>query len=327
MLGIAGLALWGCAPLAAPAVFAWSFGAIFVLQVWRLATGQAGPARVLAEGAAALALAFFVFALSTNFEFREFLTQFFYHASRSTGGGSTWKLSSALSPLPPLPGCCFGGTGLRPPLCHAACGQFLAAFLHDKALIRNLAASMVFLIALETLLPVRWMVAKAGLAAILFLLLAANFFSFYLFSGDNGSADLVRAAYARDLQQGRRVFVDEVMAQHFLDQNTGGALSWTWGGSFPKARPTSLEDLAPGDVWYVSEYTLQGYLKGRHAVARAVLGDESYRRVPQLPCLLGRHSCNLPESRWTMLRLERTAHGVLSVRAIGMEERSRRLER
>jgi hypothetical protein len=320
---ILGMALLGVAPLAAPATFAWSLGAIVVLEIWRLVARQAGPIRILLEGITALVLALLVFAVSIGFEFTEFLDQFTYHASRSTGGGFNDEAIFRAVIFAVAAAILFRKDRLSAAICAMlACGQLLAAFLHDKALIRNLAASMVFLVALDAVLAARWNKAKVALYTILFLVLSANFFSFYLFSKSSDNADQVLTAYVRDIDDGKRVFVDETMAHHFLDQQTDGALSWTWGGTFPKGRATSLQDLKYGDVWYVSEYTLLGYLKGRHDVARKTWETPDYVRVPQIPCVLGRHSCNLPDSRWKMMRLERDGEAV-TVQAIGEDPEPR----
>jgi len=310
---ILGKMLFGIAPLAAPALFAWSLGAIAVIEIWRLANRQASIVRVLAEGAAALAIALVAFAVSVDFEFAEFLKQFAYHASRSTGGGFNDEALVRAAAFAVVAAVLFWRKARVPAaLCLAlAAGQAIGAFLHDKALIRNLAASMVFLVAMDAALNARWTKLKIAASLVLFLLLSANFVSFYLFSKEAGNGEAVASAYRQDLEDGRRVFIDEVMAQHYLDQQTDGALSWTWGGTFPKGRATSMDDLLEGDVWYVSEYTLLGYLKGRHDVAEKVWPQSDYRRVPQLPCLLGRHSCNLPETRWTVMRLERKDGSVL----------------
>ncbi|WP_299809246.1 hypothetical protein [uncultured Roseibium sp.] len=317
--GIVAKALLGIAPLAAPALFAWSLGAIAVLDIWRLVSRRAGAVTILLEGGAALAVAMAVFAVSIDFEFSEFLRQFTYHASRSTGGGVNGEAIVRAVLYAAAAAFLFRRSRLVSAVCLSlAAGQFLAAFLHDKALVRNIAAAMVFLIVVDTALPQRGNRVKAAVFAALFLVLSANFFSFYLFSEDAGNRDAVIAAYRQDLADGRRVFIDETMTQHFLDQQTGGALSWTWGGTFPKGRPTSMADLGEGDVWYVSNYTLQGYLRGRHDVAEKALAGSDYRHVPQIPCVLGRQSCNLPEKRWSMLRLERQA-GVVTAQAVGDE--------
>ncbi len=313
---IAGKALMGIAPLAAPAVFAWSLGAIAVLEFWRLRTGQSGVLRIFAEGAVALGLALIVFAVSIDFEFVEFLRQVTFHASRSTGGGFNDEAIFRAIVFAGAAGVLFRKSRAAAAFCTClAAGQLFAAFLHDKALIRNLAASMVFLIFVDAAISARWAKAKVGLFAVLFLVLSANFFSFYLFSGTAANTEAAVAAYRQDLKDGKRVFIDETMAHHYLNQQTDGALSWTWGGTFPKGRPTSLKDLEEGDVWYVSEYTLRGYLKGRHDVARKVWANPDYRHVPQIPCILGRHSCNLPVERWKMMRLERKG-GEVSIRPV-----------
>ncbi|WP_157739040.1 hypothetical protein [Labrenzia sp. VG12] len=324
---ILGMALLGCAPLAAPAVFAWSLGAIAVIEGLRLWYRQASFLRIFMEGSCALLLALAVFAVSVEFEFAAFLEQFTYHASRSTGGGVNDEAIFRALIFAAVAGGLFR---CRAPLPAAYClalavGQGLGAFLHDKALIRNLAASMVFLIAADAVLNARWQVFKAGLFATVFLVLTVNFASFYVFSRDAGNQKAVLSAYRKDLQDGHRVFVDEVMAHHYLDQKTDGALSWTWGGTFPKGRPTGLIDLTDGDVWYVSEYTLRGYLRGYHAVARPIWSEPDYRRVPQIQCLFGRHACNLPAARWSMMRLERK-DGEVFVEELGSGAPPRLLE-
>lgn len=322
---VLGMSLLGIAPLAAPAVFAWSLGAIVVLQLWRIIARQAGLLRVLVEGLAAFVLALAVFAVSIDFQFSAFIDQFTYHASRSTGGGFNDEAIFRALAFTVVSVVLFRKSREATIFCAMlALGQFLAAFLHDKALIRNLAASMVFLIAFDALLSSRWTGVKVALATVLFLVLSANFFSFYLFSSDLENRTDVVAAYRQDLDDGKRVFIDETMAHHYLDQQTDGALAWTWGGTFPKGRPTALTDLKDGDVWYVSEYTLLGYLKGRHDVAERALAGVEYQRVPQVPCVLGRHSCNLPVDRWKMLRLERT-DGEVFLQELGRDPAPQRL--
>ncbi|POF34071.1 hypothetical protein [Roseibium marinum] len=323
--GIFGKALLGIAPLAAPALFAWSLGAIAVLETWRLVSRQAGPVRIMVEGWAALAIALTVFAVSIDFEFAEFLRQFTYHAGRSTGGGVNGEAVIRAFLYAGAAAFLFRKSRVASAVCLSlAAGQLLAAFLHDKALVRNLAASMVFLMVVDAAFSHRWAGAKAAVFATVFLVLSANFLSFYFFSQDIGNREVVTAAYRQDLAEGRRVFIDETMAQHFLDQQTGGALSWTWGGTFPKGRPTSMAELGEGDVWYISDYTLRGYLRGRHDVAQKTFAGPDYRHVPQIPCLLGRQSCRLPEKRWSILRLERRS-GVVRVQALGEEAAPRPL--
>jgi hypothetical protein len=323
---ITGKVLLGIAPLAAPAVFAWSLGAIVVLEIWRLVSRQASLLRVLAEGFAALGLALVVFGVSADFEFAEFLDQFTYHASRSTGGGFNDEAIVRAVLFAAAAAVLFRKARVVAAFCAMlAAGQFLAAFLHDKALIRNLAASIVFLVALDAALAVKWNKAKSTLYSILFLVLSVNFISFYLFSEDRQNQDSVVATYLQDVEAGKRVFVDETMAQHYLDQKTAGALSWTWGGTFPKGRATGLDDLQEGDVWFVSEYTLLGYLKGRHDVARKIWSNPDYQKVPQIPCVLGRHSCNLPSERWKIMRLERE-NGKVTIQEFGERIEERQLE-
>ncbi|WP_269584314.1 hypothetical protein [Roseibium sp. Sym1] len=321
---IFGKALFGIAPLAAPALFAWSLGTIAVIEIWRLASRQASLVRVMAEGVAALVIALAVFAVSADFEFTEFLEQFTYHASRSTGGGINDEALVRAIAFAAVSGVLVWRKARVPAaLCLAlAAGQAIGAFLHDKALIRNLAASMVFLVAMDAVLARRWNRLKAAAALLLVLVLSVNFISFRIFSEDAGNLDAVLSTYRQDLESGGRVFIDEVMAQHYLDQQTDGALAWTWGGTFPKGRPTGINDIKDGDVWYVSEYTLLGYLKGRHDIAERVWPEPDYRHVPQIPCLLGRQSCNLPQRRWTMLRLERNGDNVM-VEDLGAENSRR----
>ncbi|MEM9634229.1 MAG: hypothetical protein AAGA50_23065 [Pseudomonadota bacterium] len=323
---VSGKVLFAIAPLAAPAVFAWSLGAIAVLEIWRLLSRQASILRILGEGLTALVLALFVFAVSIDFEFSEFLEQFAYHASRSTGGGFNDEAIVRAVLFAAAAAVLFRKVRVVAAICAMlAAGQFLAAFLHDKALIRNLAASMVFLLALDAALAARWNKAKSVFYGVLFLVLSINFFSFYLFSEDPQNQDIVVDTYLQDLKTDKRVFVDETMAQHYLDQKTAGALSWTWGGTFPKGRATGLNDLLEGDVWFVSEYTLLGYLKGRHDVARKVWSNPDYQRVPQIPCVLGRHSCNLPTERWKIMRLERQ-NGKVVIQEFGQSVEERQVE-
>ncbi len=311
---VAGTALLGIAPLTALSMLAWSVGVIAVLQIWRLRTRQASLVRVLSEGLVALAIAVALFAVSVNFEFAEFFRQIAYHSSRSHGSGKfnveaifRAAMFAGVSWVVFRKSRTAGMIGF----CLAA-GQFFGAFVHDRPLIRNLAAAMLFLLAVDVLLKDRWHRVKLGLCAALVLALSSNFIVFYVLSEPLPNRQAVVEAYRQDLADGKRVFIDETMAHHFLDQKTSGALSWTWGGTFPKGRPTSMGDLKEGDVWYVSEYTLLGYLKGRHDVAERVWPKNDYPHVLQFSCILGRHSCNLPAKRWTMMRLERVGGTVMA---------------
>ncbi|MCK7613399.1 hypothetical protein [Roseibium sediminicola] len=324
--GISGKLLLAIAPLAAPSVFAWSLGAIAVLELWRLLTRRAGLGRILLEGAVALSLALSVFAISIDFEFAEFLAQFTYHASRSVGHGFNEEavLRAALFAV-----CAFAlrrrkATAAAMLCACLAAGQLIAAFLHDKALIRNLAASMVFLLTVDAGLNRHWQWAKAMLFAAVFVVVSVNFFSFYLFADPAENAQAVQTAYLADIADGKRVFVDETMAHHYLDHQTDGALAWTWGGTFPDSRLNDIKDLGEGDVWYLSDYTLRGYLKGHTDIARTLWPDTDYLHVPQISCVLGRHSCNLPATRWTVIRLERR-NGDLLVQDLGVDREPRLL--
>ncbi|GAB2186170.1 hypothetical protein [Roseibium sp. LAB1] len=311
---IAGTALLGIAPLTALSMLAWSVGVIAVLQIWRLKTRQASVVRVVSEGMVALAIAATLFAVSVNFEFAEFFRQIAYHATRTHGSGRfNVEAVFRAAMFAGVAWFVFRKSRTLGLICFClAAGQFLGAIVHDRPLIRNLAATMLFLLAVDTLLEDRWNKVKLGLGSALVLALSANFIVFYVFSKPLTNRPAVVEAYREDLKNGKRVFIDETMAHHFLDQQTSGALSWTWGGTFPKGRPTSMADLKEGDVWYVSEYTLLGYLKGRHDVAEKVWPNAEYHHVPQFSCILGRHSCNLPARRWTMMRLERLEGTVMA---------------
>lgn len=294
------------APLASPAVFAWSLGAIIVHDLWRISFRELKIGTLAAENAVALALALLIFALSIDFQFREFVEQIVFHAQRSTGNGIN---SEALGRA-----AIFAVAGLvlwrfsRPAalMClMLSLGQGLAAFLHDKVLVRNLAATMVFLVGLDAVTQKRFQRAAYVLYTLVFLVISANFLIFYVLSERAPGRDAAALDYLADIGAQKRVFIDETMAHHYLDHQTRDAISWTWGRTFPLARAEQLEELRGGEVWYLSPYTLFAYLKGHTDIARALSDDVTYRRTPQLPCVMGRHSCRLPAEGWTMLRLER----------------------
>ncbi len=294
------------APLASPAVFAWCLGAILVHDIWRLWFRQARVLTVFAENAVALALGLLIFSLSIEFQYENFLEQFIYHSSRSTGGGVNGEALGR--------GALFAALGLllvrqsREVALFCIClgaGQALGAVLHDKVLVRNLAASMVFLAFVDVLTRVWLRPATYVLYTAVFLVVSANFLSFYVFSQPAAGVDKAVADYRKDVEAGNRVFIDETMAHHYLDQQTTGAIAWTWGREFPKARAETLDELGPDDVWYLSPYTLYSYLKGNIGIARDLAPDVAYWTTPYGPCVMGRHSCRLPATRWEMLRLER----------------------
>ncbi|MEM8703194.1 MAG: hypothetical protein AAGF82_15315, partial [Pseudomonadota bacterium] len=294
------------APLASPAVFAWSLGAIIVHDLWRIGFRDLKIMTLVAENAVALVLALLIFALSVDFQFRTFIDQIVFHAQRSTGQGINDEALGRAA--------IFAGSALvllkfsRPAalLClMLSLGQGLAAFLHDKVLVRNLAATMVFLVGLDAVTQKRFQSAAYIFYTLVFLVVSANFLIFYVLSDRAPGRDAAALDYLSDTSAKKRVFIDETMAHHYLDHQTRDAISWTWGRKFPLARADELEELRDGEVWYLSPYTLFAYLKGHTDIARALSDDVIYRRTPQLPCVMGRHSCRLPADGWTMLRLER----------------------
>jgi len=164
---------------------------------------------------------------------------------------------------------------------------------------------MVFLVALDAVTRKRFQRTAYVLYTLVFLVLTANFLVFYVLSERAPGRAAATRDYWNDIGADHRVFIDETMAHHYLDHQTRDAVSWTWGREFPLARAEELNELRAGEVWYLSPYTLFAYLKGHTAIAKALAEDVDYRRLPQLSCVMGRHSCRLPAERWTMLRLQR----------------------
>lgn len=299
------------APLASPALFAWSLGAIVVHDLWRIAFRDLKIMTLAIENALALSVALLIFSLSIDFQFREFIDQVAFHAQRSTGHGVNGEAlgRAALFAVAALVLTRFSRPAAL--LClMLSLGQGFAAFLHDKVLVRNLAAAMVFLVALDAVTQKRFQRLAYVLYTLVFLAVSANFLIFYVLSDRAPGRDAATRDYLDDIGAQKRVFIDETMAHHYLDHQTRDAISWTWGRQFPLARAEELEELRDGEVWYVSPYTLFAYLKGQTAIARALSKDVTYRRAPQLPCVMGRHSCRLPAEGWTMLRLERDGNSV-----------------
>lgn len=294
------------APLASPAVFAWSLGAIIVHDLWRVAFREQKIMTLVFENAVALVVALLIFALSVEFQFREFIDQIVYHAQRSTGHGINDEAlgRAAIFAVASLVLLKFSRPAALVCLM-LSFGQGLAAFLHDKVLVRNLAATMVFLVGLDAVTQKRFHRVAYVLSTLVFLVISANFLIFYVLSERAPGRDAAALDYLSDTSAQKRVFIDETMAHHYLDHQTRDAISWTWGRKFPLARAEELQELRDGEVWYLSPYTLFAYLKGHTDIARALSDDVTYNRTPQLPCVMGRHSCRLPADGWTMLRLER----------------------
>lgn len=294
------------APLASPAVFAWSLGAIIIHDLWRLAFREVKIVSLILENAVALGLGLLIFSLSIDFQYREFVDQIIFHAARSTGHGINDEALGRAVIFAVVAGVLTRWSRSAALLClMLAAGQGLAAFLHDKVLVRNLAASIVFLVGLDAITRHRFQKAAYVLYTLVFLVVSANFLIFYVLSENAPGREAAAGDYGSDIGLGKRVFIDETMAHHYLDHQTRDAISWTWGRKFPLARAEELSELLDGEVWYISPYTLFAYLKGHTAIASALSGEVTYRRTPQLPCVMGRHSCRLPADGWTMLRLER----------------------
>ncbi|MBN9672852.1 hypothetical protein [Roseibium aggregatum] len=300
------------APLASPAVFAWSLGAILMHDAWRLWFRQADFRRLFLENAVALTVGLLAFSVSIDFDYAEFFRQFIYHSQRSTGGGVNGEALGRAVVFAGAALVSFRRAREVALLCALlAAGQALGAVLHDKVLVRNLAACVAFLTVVDVLARERFRGLAFALYGAVFLVVSANFLLFYVLSSEVGQRQAVVEDYRDDVSAQRRVFIDETMAHHYLDHQTGDALSWTWGREFPLARAEFLRELYPGDVWYVSPYTFFGYLKGHPRISRALAKVIPYERTPQLPCVMGRHSCRLPAERWAMLRLERDGDSVL----------------
>ncbi|WP_299476400.1 hypothetical protein [uncultured Roseibium sp.] len=294
------------APLASPALFAWSLGAIVIHDIWRIAFREVRIVPLVLENAAALLLGLLIFSLSIDFQYREFVDQIVFHAARSTGQGINDEALGRAVIFAVVAGVLTRWSRSAALLClMLSAGQGLAAILHDKVLVRNLAASMVFLVGLDAVTRDRFQRAAYVLYTLVFLAVSANFLIFYVLSGHAPGLEAAARDYGSDIEADKRVFIDETMAHHYLDHQTRDAISWTWGRKFPLARAEELSELRDGEVWYLSPYTLFAYLKGHTAIAKALEADVTYRRTPQLPCVMGRHSCRLPADGWTMLRLER----------------------
>lgn len=301
------------APIAAPSLFAWSLGAILAYDFHRLVIGKVKLGKIFLQDLLVLSLAVLVLLISIDFNVFEFISQFFFHASRALGGGMNfealfrgmgfaliaWFLSR-------------NGSSVALIVAALALGQLIAAGLHDKSLIRNIAASMIFLLTVDGLIPKPYRIFAWGMAFVASVLLAGNLILFQLFAEPAGKyAVAIRTDYAADLVKMDKVAIDEAMAHHVLDQKTAGAIAWTWRNRFPKNRPQKLAELDAGEVWYVSKYTLFGYLKGRHDIARRLAGIVRYEHTPQIGCWIGRQSCNLPKYGWGIMRFERVGKTVL----------------
>lgn len=294
------------APLASPALFAWGLGAIVVHDIWRFVFREAKIVALFFENAVALALGLVIFSLSIDFQYREFVDQIVFHAARSTGHGINDEALGRAAIFAVVGAALTRWSRPAALVCLLlSVGQGLAAFLHDKVLVRNLAASMVFLVALDAVTRKRFQRTAYALCTLVFLVLTANFLVFYVLSERAPGRAAATRDYWNDIDADNRVFIDETMAHHYLDHQTRDAVSWTWGRQFPLARAEELNELRAGEVWYLSPYTLFAYLKGHTAIAKALAEDVDYRRLPQLSCVMGRHSCRLPAERWTMLRLQR----------------------
>ncbi len=309
---VTGKLLLALAPLAAPSILAWSLGVILAHDIQRLVEDRQALGRLFLVDVIALALAVLIFLLTIDFELSTFLQQFFYHTGRTPWGGINREALLRGLGFALLAGFWWRQKEKGARLLVAlAAGQLLTLGLHDKSLIRNMVTVMIFLVVLEGSWLKSWRATAYGVALLVFLALSGNLFLFKIVgSGQTRHMSAVQADFRADLAKGRKVAIDEAMAHHVLDHKTKGALSWTWRNRFPLARPQSLRELGADDVWYVSKYTLFGYLRGRHPVARQLARNGvTFKRAPQTGCWLGRSSCNLPRNGWGMVRFARTGNG------------------
>ncbi len=309
---ITGKLMLAMAALAAPSILAWSLGAILAHDIQRLVEDRRTLGRLFVVDMIAFALVVLIFLLSIDFELSIFLEQFFFHTSRTPWGGINREALARGLGFALLAWFWLRNKEKGARLLVAlAAGQLLTLGLHDKSLIRNMVTVMIFLVVIEGSWLKPWRAYVYGLAVVVFLALSGNLFLFkFLGSSQTLHISSVQADYRADLAKGRKVAIDEAMAHHVLDHKTKGALSWTWRNRFPLARPQSLDELGPDDVWYVSKYTLFGYLRGRHPIARELAQNGvTYQHAPQMGCWLGRSSCNLPRQGWGLVRLARVRTG------------------
>lgn len=295
------------APLAAPAALAWSLGAIVARDAFDFLEKRRKLSSILMEDIALIPVAILLLMLTIDFDFKEFWSQFFYHASRSDG--------RLINPEAFFRGVAIFGLGLfigrrdrgvGKIILALALGQILASILHDKSVMRNVAATVVFLLAVDVLLTGKMKVLAWVTCAVAALFLSANFLLFYgLSERDETSYQAVRDHYSTDISSGKRVLIDEVMAHHFLDHQTRDATAWKWSKPFPLANPGSLNELGSNEVWYLSKYVLYSWMRRRSEVGNRLADDVAYAQAPHIGCWIGRSSCRYPQNGWQILRFER----------------------
>ena len=305
--------LLAVAPLAAPALFAWSLGMIIATDLIALQQRRLAFQRLLVCNMVALAIALCVFSWVINFEYQSFFSQFIHHSTGTTGTGvnvdalvrSFVFLLVGVVLYRRNPAASFLVVGL-------ALGQFLAGWLHDKSLIRNVAAALVFGSLVGSLMSRMRPHFVYGLLLISGCFLSMNLLLFYGFTtSQNTDYRPIIEDVRNDNLAGKRVLVDEVTAQHALNYQLDGLLAWTWSKEFPATRPSSVSELPDGTVWYLSKYRLYSYLKGRSDLSKP-LGDRvRYETTPFLLCVLGRNSCRMPKDSWGVMRWEKVGDEIV----------------
>jgi len=304
------------APLAAPSALAYGAGLLIASDLRDL--GRRRLWRLALEDIIALATGILVLGAMVGFDYAGFL-QTYLKASEAITlvklepaqlVKGTLLIAAALIAWRTSPDAAFvvGAVGL---------GTLITLALHNKISISLPLTGLALLVLADLgsqhLRMQSW--ASAGLVVIF----TALFFNQAVFAVASRAAPdaaaAVRSFAQRARAEGRTLLVDEVAAFHGLRLDIGGTKSWTWSMPSPKFRPVSTQDLREGESWIVSAYTIHGWLRSTSVEGFPEESRETARRLPALPCLLGRNSCRLPSVRWGYYLAERR-DGLIKVRAV-----------
>lgn len=298
------------APLAAPSALVYGFAALTVAFLRDVLIAR--RPLVLLEDAVALVIGIGCLGAMIDFQYAAFVS---FLGSLSA---ETPVLSFSLDRL--ITGLVISGLAIvawrRSPaagfiVATVGLGNLLALIGHSKMPIATPLLTFALLALAETV-PQRALLQRAVRwgASVVLLVLFANQTVFAIFSSRDPATIAAAGERARaERDAGRRVLVDEVAAFHALDLNTTGMIGWTWSRRFPLNRPADIAEIAPGEVWIVSAYTIHGWLKSTRVAGFPGKDAPLAARFPPIGCWFGRNSCDLPRTKWGFYIVTRDATG------------------
>lgn len=306
------------APLAASSALAYGAAILIVSDVRDLTLRRRGIGQLAIEGIMALAVGILVLGTMIGFDYAKFVQVF-------TAAGEN-NVLFALAPMRMVNGlallvAAFVMRRAAPeatfPVTAIGLGSLFSLVLHNKISISvPLTWLAVLLLADAASRQTRWRHMVLGVAAAVFVAMSFNQIQSLALARSSPDAGTAVRAFADQARREKRpLLVDEIAAIHGLRLDLGDAYAWTWSLPHPGSRPLGIEQIAEGESWIVSTYTIHGWLRSKGVAGFPESAPPSDKSLRGLPCLIGRNSCRLPAMRWGYYLIERR-DGAVQVRAV-----------